>query len=124
MPERVEVTGPVADVGPWYGGALLAAVPLHAGGGTSIKALEAIAHGRPVVATSTGVRGLPLRPGRDVLVGDDAATFAVACATLLGEPERAARQAASAAATLGTRFTVDTVASELAALFTAATVRP
>ncbi|MGH6810849.1 MAG: glycosyltransferase [Methylocella sp.] len=51
-------------------------VPLLSGTGVSIKTLEAVAHGKPVVATSPGVRGLQRELYPDVLVADDPALFA------------------------------------------------
>jgi hypothetical protein len=41
-----------------------------------VKTLEAIAQGKPVVATSAGVRGLRRELYPDVLVADDPALFA------------------------------------------------
>ena len=38
--------------------------------------LEAMAVGTPCVATSLATRGLQVKPGRDLLVADDAETFA------------------------------------------------
>jgi polysaccharide biosynthesis protein PslH len=77
------VTGEVGDVGPFYAAADLAVVPLRAGGGTRIKLLEAAARGVPVVSTRLGAMGTSLRARREMLVADDAAGFARACAALL-----------------------------------------
>ena len=57
---RVTVAGDVPDVAPWYRSASVAVVPVRTGGGTRIKVLEALAHRRPVVATTEGARGLEL----------------------------------------------------------------
>jgi glycosyltransferase involved in cell wall biosynthesis len=56
-------------------------VPLTAGSGTRFKVLEALAIGLPVVSTPTGVAGLDVWPGRDVVVAtlaDDLAELAAA----------------------------------------------
>lgn len=58
-----------------YAQAHLVLVPLHSGGGTKLKTLEAFSRLRPVLATSHGVRGLGVQPGLHCLVADDAAGF-------------------------------------------------
>jgi glycosyltransferase involved in cell wall biosynthesis len=90
------VTGRVDDVGPFYDAADLAIVPLRAGGGTRIKLLEAAARGVPIVSTRFGAMGTSLRAGRDMLVADDAAGLARACAALLTN-ERAGQAIAARA---------------------------
>jgi glycosyltransferase involved in cell wall biosynthesis len=64
--------------------------PLLAGGGSRLKILEALAAGRPVVATTIGAEGLEDLVGRGVLVEDDPDRMAQALAELLADPERAA----------------------------------
>lgn len=54
----VLVTGRVRDLRPLYASARLVIVPLLSGTGISIKTLEAIAMGKPVLATPVGLRGL------------------------------------------------------------------
>lgn len=86
LPEVVDL-GPVEDLRPCYARSVAALVPIRGGGGTRIKALEAFAYGRTVVATSLGVEGLGVDEG--VFLADDAVGFAERCAVLLGAPERA-----------------------------------
>jgi glycosyltransferase involved in cell wall biosynthesis len=66
----------VEDVGSFYARIGASIVPLLSGTGVSVKTLEAIAHGKPVVATSAGVRGLQRELYPDVFVADDPALFA------------------------------------------------
>jgi glycosyltransferase involved in cell wall biosynthesis len=66
----IEVTGTVPDVRPYYRDALAAIVPLRTGGGTRLKALEAMAAGVPVISTQLGVEGLAVAPGQDILIAD------------------------------------------------------
>jgi glycosyltransferase involved in cell wall biosynthesis len=77
------VVGSVPDVTPHYETASVVAVPIRKGGGTRLKVLEALAHGKAVVSTSLGAEGLDLRPGVDLEIADDAGSFATACARLL-----------------------------------------
>jgi polysaccharide biosynthesis protein PslH len=85
MPD-VAVTGPVADVTPWYQSANAVIVPVRAGGGTRIKVLEAFAHQRPVVATSAGAEGLEVTAGRHLLIADSPGDFAACCGRLMRDP--------------------------------------
>jgi glycosyltransferase involved in cell wall biosynthesis len=68
---------------PFLEAARLAVVPVRVGTGSRLKALEAMAAGRPVVGTTIGLGGLAVVPGRDVLVADDAAAFAAEIHRLL-----------------------------------------
>jgi len=72
----VEVTGRVDDVRPHMAAAAIYVVPLRIGGGTRLKIFEAMAMGKPVVSTTIGAEGLPVRAGIDVLIADSAAAFA------------------------------------------------
>jgi len=62
-------------------------VPLLAGSGTRVKLIEAWAAGRAVVSTSVGAEGLPARHGENLLLADDAHSFAEAVLLLLSAPD-------------------------------------
>jgi sugar transferase (PEP-CTERM/EpsH1 system associated) len=79
--QGVVVTGRVPDVRPYVAHAALVVAPLRIARGIQNKVLEAMAMGRPVLATPQAFEGLRALPGRDLLVGADAA----ALATLAGE---------------------------------------
>jgi polysaccharide biosynthesis protein PslH len=64
-------------------------VPLRVGGGTRIKIYEAMAMGLPVVSTSIGAEGLPLRNGEHLLIADTADQQVSAICTLLSDSARA-----------------------------------
>ena len=51
------VTGTVADVAEYLRSASVVVVPIRFGGGTRIKILEALAHRKAVVSTTTGAEG-------------------------------------------------------------------
>jgi glycosyltransferase involved in cell wall biosynthesis len=71
-------------------------IPLRIGGGTRIKAYEAMAMGKAVVSTRVGIEGLPVRDGENVVLADAPEDFAGAIARLLkdgAERERIARNA-------------------------------
>jgi glycosyltransferase involved in cell wall biosynthesis len=99
--DSVEVTGTVASVTEHYREAAVNIVPLRIGGGTRLKIYEAMAMGKATVSTSIGAEGLDVEDGRDILLADDRASFALSIAGLLTNTslrqrieEAAARKAA------------------------------
>jgi glycosyltransferase involved in cell wall biosynthesis len=73
---NVTVTGAVDDVRPYLERARAVVVPLRVGGGTRLKILEALAMGKPVISTRVGAEGLAVTGDQDILLGDDAESFA------------------------------------------------
>jgi sugar transferase (PEP-CTERM/EpsH1 system associated) len=73
---RVAVTGRVPDVRPYVAHAAVSVAPLKLARGIQNKVLEAMALGRPVVASPQAFEGVRAAAGRDLLVGDGAAAFA------------------------------------------------
>ncbi|MEI6102534.1 MAG: glycosyltransferase family 4 protein [Methanothrix sp.] len=82
IPE-VDLIGPVVDTGPIYEYSDAVVIPIRAGGGTRIKALEAFAYRKPVISTSVGVEGIPVNHEQHVLIGDTAEDFARQCIRLM-----------------------------------------
>jgi glycosyltransferase involved in cell wall biosynthesis len=88
---RIEVTGRVPDTLPYLHGAGVMPVPLHEGGGTRFKALEAFAAELPVVSTAKGVEGLGAVPGEHYLRAETTDEFVAALLGLFDdETEREA----------------------------------
>jgi glycosyltransferase involved in cell wall biosynthesis len=83
----------VPDVLPYLQGARVSVVPLRQGSGTRLKALEALAAGRALVGTSTGLAGLGIVDGVHALVRDDPEDFAAAVLDVLADDELARRLA-------------------------------
>ena len=65
-------TGFVDDIRPHVQAAGAYIIPLRVGGGTRIKAFEAMAMGLPVVSTGLGVEGLPITADEHYLQADTA----------------------------------------------------
>ncbi len=86
----VRFAGRPADLEPLYAQAFAAVVPIFSGSGTRLKVLEALAYGRPVVATAKAVEGLALEPGVHYLAAEDEAAFAAQLGRLANEPALAA----------------------------------
>lgn len=83
--ERVVVTGYVADLAPELARRRLSVAPLRYGAGVKGKINMSLSHGLPVVATPLAIEGMSLDPGRDVLVGRDAAQLAGEIVRLHGD---------------------------------------
>jgi glycosyltransferase involved in cell wall biosynthesis len=92
----IEVTGTVADVRPYLERAAVSVVPLRIGGGTRLKIYELMAIGVPVVSTTIGAEGLPIRHGEHLLIADTAAEQVSAICALLADQARAGVLAANA----------------------------
>ncbi|MFP4080346.1 MAG: glycosyltransferase [Ectothiorhodospira sp.] len=76
-------TGFVDDIRTHVADAAAYIIPLRVGGGTRIKAFEAMAMGIPVVSTGLGVEGLSITPDTHYLHADTAVDFAHALVRLL-----------------------------------------
>jgi glycosyltransferase involved in cell wall biosynthesis len=85
----VHIHADVPDVVPFLHAARVAVVPLRLGSGSRLKALEALAAGRPVVGTTIGLEGLHLKANEDVVVADQAEAFAIAILRLLRDDKAA-----------------------------------
>jgi O-antigen biosynthesis protein len=88
--------------------------PLRYGAGMKGKVGEACAYGLPVVTTSVGAEGMELVEGEDVLIADDAETFAAAVARAYQDAELWGRLAANARRSVADRLSPARVRSDLA----------
>lgn len=75
-PEGVRLLGVVADLAPLYRDAGVVISPLHTGSGLKIKLIEAMAHGKAIVATSITAQGVENLLGDSVIIADEAQAFA------------------------------------------------
>jgi glycosyltransferase involved in cell wall biosynthesis len=101
---RITVTGTVDDIRPYLWQSKVAIVPLQVGGGTRLKIYEAMAAGLPVVSTSIGAEGLPLRHPEEIRLGDPPEAFAARCLELLENEEERRRLADDGARVVAERF--------------------
>jgi glycosyltransferase involved in cell wall biosynthesis len=93
----------VEDLEPLYARADAAVIPLRAGAGTRLKAIEAAFRLVPIISTKIGVEGLGLGEG-EAWLADSAPAFARACHAVLSRPLEARRRAEAARARLGHRM--------------------
>jgi glycosyltransferase involved in cell wall biosynthesis len=78
----VDVVANPAAVSDLLSTADIAVMPLRRGGGTRIKALEAMGWGLPIVATSRAVEGLRVQDGVHVRIAETAEAFVAAVVEL------------------------------------------
>ncbi len=113
----INVVGFVDDIDDFYANAAMAVVPYRFGGGVKIKALEAMANGCAVVATTVGAEGLKIEKNRHLLVADNPEEFAAAIASLLASEEKRASLASAARRHIETNFSWAAKTSALIGVF-------
>ena len=101
---NVRFTGFVDDVRPYVHGAHAFVIPLRVGGGTRIKAFEAMAMGCPVVSTTIGIEGLDVQDGVHCLYRDTAQDQVEAIVGLLGDAQQRNRLSRQARECVESRF--------------------
>lgn len=80
--------GRVDDIGSVYANAKLVLLPTSEGHGLSIKTVEALSSGVPLIATSQAFRGMQVLPASlaNVAIADSSEAFAAALRTAAGRP--------------------------------------
>jgi polysaccharide biosynthesis protein PslH len=81
----VTLTGEVPDVRPYLASATVCLIPMRVGGGTRLKALEAMAAGKAIVSTRLGIEGIPVTHGQELLLADTPADYAAAVLRLIDD---------------------------------------
>jgi glycosyltransferase involved in cell wall biosynthesis len=105
----VEAQFDVPSVVPFLESARIAVVPVRMGSGTRLKALEAMAVGRPVAGTAVGLEGLGLKDGVSAVVADEPDALAARVVRLCTD-DVLARRLAEAARPLAEQLSWDRVA--------------
>jgi glycosyltransferase involved in cell wall biosynthesis len=94
--QRVEVTGFVDDVRPYFEKATVYICPIRVGGGTRLKILDALAMGMPMVSTTFACSGISVQHEKNVLLADTPEAFAEHVQRLLANPAQRADLASQA----------------------------
>ncbi len=102
--DRVEVTGFVPSIDPYFARARASVSPLRYGAGVKGKIVSALQAGIPVVTTGCGNEGIQLGHGVEALVGETAADIADAVLRLLGDAPLCRELSQAGAAVVRERF--------------------
>ena len=116
----VSFPGFVDDLLPWYRRARVVCCPIHHGGGTRVKIIEAAANAKAIVSTRVGAEGLEFTDGREIILRDDPGDIAAECIRLLSDPRAAATLGAAALRKARSIYERSAVVDQLAGLFGAA----
>lgn len=79
----INVTGYVTDPQPYLERAKTFIVPLFSAGGMRVKIIDGWCWGLPIVSTTIGAEGIQYREGENILIADDAQSFAAAVVQVL-----------------------------------------
>jgi succinoglycan biosynthesis protein ExoO len=117
-PAGVRLLGPVRDLAAVYRQAAVVVSPLQVGSGLKIKLIEALGHGKAVVATSVTMQGVGGLLADAVAVADEPAPFAAAVIELLADPALRRMRAAEALSMARRHFSATACHAELVAFVT------
>ena len=120
----VEVVGTVDDLQGEYAAAALCVAPLFEGSGTKIKILEALMHGRAVVAAAHSARGFEELIDNGVFAVTSDGAMADACAELLRRPERRSPASLRGQRLVADRYSEESVFRSMKQALTHAAVLP
>ena len=87
----IVLTGWVQDIRPYLVAATIYITPLRIGSGTRLKLIEAMSAHKPIVSTTIGAEGFPIRNGEELIIADTPAEMAQAVVALLGDSARRER---------------------------------
>jgi glycosyltransferase involved in cell wall biosynthesis len=115
--EDIEITGRVPDMRPYFEFSLIFVSPLRMGAGIKNKVLEAMAMGKPVVATPLSCDGIPVVQRRHVMLGLSDDDLANATIELIQASALRRQIAANGRALIEQRFTWRRIAEQYEALY-------
>lgn len=109
----IVATGLLEDLRAIYTEAGVMLAPLHEGGGSRLKIVEAWKHGKAVLTTSKGIEGINT-PGGTAAIADSADRFAATLVRLLTEPDERRRLGDAGRRCVAERLSFERVGGELA----------
>jgi succinoglycan biosynthesis protein ExoO len=117
VPDGVVMLGRVDDLAPLYASAAVVISPLRGGSGLKIKLIEALAHGKAIVATTTTLQGVTDIIESAVIVADEAQAFAHGIAALLNDAALRITYGARALAVVQKHFSPEACYADVVAYF-------
>lgn len=114
---RLQVTGFVEDMRPYFRRADIVICPIRDGGGTRLKILDAMAMGKPIVTTSIGCEGIDVVPGRDVFIAETARDFIAHIKSLMANPSMKAEVSSSVRKIAERKYSWDVIGNRLLTIY-------
>jgi len=111
--KSVQVLGFVPDIRPIVQRASVFIAPIRVGSGTKIKVLNAMAQGKPVVATTTAAEGIDVTPEENILIADDPGEFAEKVVYLLNHEEIARKIGTKARELIEKKYSWDVISENI-----------
>lgn len=109
----VQVTGAISDVRGWLSAADIVVAPLRLARGVQNKVLEAMAMGKPVIASSQAAEGIAAVPGIHLLVADGCSEEVAAATRLLSDKQSAMQMGRAARRHMEERYSWDATLAQL-----------
>jgi glycosyltransferase involved in cell wall biosynthesis len=113
----IEVAADVPDLRAFAAPFRAMLAPLFSGSGMRIKVLEAMSHGKPVIATPLGAGGIDVTPNENILIADDPAELAQHVVRVMNDDALAQRIGDAARALVVERYDADVLARRLVAFY-------
>lgn len=113
----IEVAADVPDLRAFAAPFRAMLAPMFSGSGMRIKVLEAMAFGKPVIATPLGAGGIDVTPGENILIANDPATFAQRVVDCMRDDALAQRLGTAAQGLVAEKYDPDTLARTLLAFY-------
>ena len=115
--DHICVTGMVDDVRDYYAQSMVSILPIRGGGGTRLKLLEAMALGRPIVATTIALEGRDVVAGEHVLIADTAEDFAYQTVRLIVDHRLKERLISNGRTFVEEKYSYDSIVAKLEKIF-------
>jgi glycosyltransferase involved in cell wall biosynthesis len=113
----IEVAADVPDVRTFSAPFRAMLAPLFSGSGMRIKVLEAMSHGKPVIATPLGAGGIEITPNENILIAGNAEEFAQHVLRVMHDDALALRIGNAARKLVAEKYDADVLARKLLAFY-------
>jgi glycosyltransferase involved in cell wall biosynthesis len=115
--ESVVVTGYVKDLRPYLSRAWVVVAPLQEGFGVKVRVLQAMAVGKPVVATYHVISGIDASSGENIIIADEPSEFAERVIELLNDKQLRAKIGDNARKLIENEYSCEKTTAKLNAIF-------